>query len=185
MEVDWDQYIGSYCDFVVENDVKNFFEMDVDSIVGYGKVKEFRKQITKRTGRLPIPVWHIERGRQDYQDMCSEYPYVAVGGIVAKAKHHEVSIDMMKWLVDEAHQRGAIIHGLGVTRPSILEKVHFDSVDSSAYLRHSCYGIIHDFRRNHMKCYEVGKALGLTTEQFSKKNLEVWTQYAEYAESHL
>lgn len=32
-EVNWKDYIDRYCDFVIENKIKNYFELDIDSIV--------------------------------------------------------------------------------------------------------------------------------------------------------
>ena len=39
---DWDRYLERYADFINTYDIKHFFELDIDSIVGYDKVKEFR-----------------------------------------------------------------------------------------------------------------------------------------------
>lgn len=77
-------YVDRYIRYICENNVQDFFEMDVDSVVGYKRVLEFRREIEAQTGRRCIPVWHLERGKRAFQEMCTEYPYVAIGGIATK-----------------------------------------------------------------------------------------------------
>ena len=42
---DFDQYIIKYIDFINRHDIKYFFELDIDSIVGYEKVKEYTRRL--------------------------------------------------------------------------------------------------------------------------------------------
>ena len=44
---DLDKYIQKYIDFINKYDIKYFFEMDLDHMIGYEKVKEYRKLIDK------------------------------------------------------------------------------------------------------------------------------------------
>lgn len=39
-KADFDEYLTKYIDFISKYDIKYFFELDVDSVVGYEKVKE-------------------------------------------------------------------------------------------------------------------------------------------------
>ena len=54
--VDWDGYLSRYIDFINRNDVQHFFELDVDSIVGYDAVKRMRARLEAETGKQSIPV---------------------------------------------------------------------------------------------------------------------------------
>lgn len=63
---DWDSYIERYADFINSNGIEKFFELDIDSIVGYERVKEYRRRLERLTGRQCIPVWHISRGKEEY-----------------------------------------------------------------------------------------------------------------------
>lgn len=60
--VDWDNYVERYADFINTNKIKYFFELDIDSIVGYDVVKKLRKKLEKLTGSQAIPVWHLSTG---------------------------------------------------------------------------------------------------------------------------
>ena len=64
--IDWHAYIDNYVDFINRNNVKHFFELDIDSIVGYEKVKEIRKYIEQKTNKKCIPVWHKSRGKDEF-----------------------------------------------------------------------------------------------------------------------
>lgn len=183
-EINWDECIDSYCGFIVEKGIDLFFEMDVDVVVGYDRVKQFRKQITQKTGKLPIPVWHVNRGKQDFKDMCDEFPYVALGGMVTKETGQAISIDMMKWLIDEAHQRDAKIHGLGFTRTNLLPEIHFDSVDSTSYIMNSAFGTVDYMKNGKLMTMEAGPQPSMTTNDFLDINVRAWLDFCDYAESH-
>lgn len=58
IKVDIDYFTDAYCDYINNFHIDKFFEMDVDSVLGYEKVKQFRKRIEQRTGKQPIPVFH-------------------------------------------------------------------------------------------------------------------------------
>ena len=57
-----EQYCDKYIKFIKENNIKYFFELDVDTIFGIEFVEKLRRKIEKETGRKPIPVWHKGRG---------------------------------------------------------------------------------------------------------------------------
>ena len=69
---DLPKYVDDYIAYIIENDVRDFFEMDVDAIVGYRRVLEFRDEIERQTGRRCIPVWHLERGKDEFLKMIGE-----------------------------------------------------------------------------------------------------------------
>lgn len=60
--VNWDAYVAKYVDFINRYDVRFFFEMDIDKIVGLPKVEQYRSFIERETGKRCIPVWHKSRG---------------------------------------------------------------------------------------------------------------------------
>lgn len=136
-EDDINKYVDDYIAFINKWDIKNFFEMDVDCVLGYDKVKEIRNKIENQTGKKCIPVWHITRGMEEFHKMCSEYSYVAVGGIASKEipkKDHHI----LKELCDIAHSYGCKVHGLGYLPLQILndKECPFDTVDGTAWQGH-------------------------------------------------
>ena len=74
-KVDWLQYTKEYSKFIQEFDepkVLGYFEMDVDNIIGYEKVLELRKILETVSNKI-IPVWHKNRGVDDFKKMCQQY----------------------------------------------------------------------------------------------------------------
>ena len=54
---DWDAYVSEYADFINRFDVKLFFELDIDSVIGLAEVERLRHKLERMTGKKPIPVW--------------------------------------------------------------------------------------------------------------------------------
>lgn len=77
--VDWDGYLSRYIDFINRNDVQHFFELDVDSIVGYDAVKRMRARLEAETGKQSIPVWHRSRGVELYAMVGAPFLLTAAG----------------------------------------------------------------------------------------------------------
>lgn len=181
-QVDWEDYVKKYAQFIVDNNVKHFFELDIDKLVGYPYVKKLRKDLESYTGRKCIPVWHISRGKEEFLKMCDEYDYVAVGGIVSK----EITRDqypLFMWLIDEAHKRGCKIHGLGFTNLEGITKYPFDTVDSTSWTTGNRFGAIYRFNGSTLE--KIGKKKGEKLGSPVKAlvhNFNEWKKFQRYAD---
>lgn len=181
----WEEYIDRYAAFINRNKIEKFFELDIDSVVGYDKVKEYRAMIENKTNKQVIPVWHSTRGIEEFKRMCDEYSYVALGGIVGG----EWKADKEKyipWFIDEAHKRKAKIHGLGYTKLEKLKQYHFDSVDSTAWTTGNRFGFIYHFNGRTMKKIQcpAGKRLA-DSRKVAEINYTEWIKFQRYADKHL
>lgn len=183
-QIDWNSYVENYIKFINKYDIKNFFELDVDNILGYAKVKEIRKRIENETGKKVIPVWHRSRGKSEFIKMCEEYDYVAIGGIVSK-EIVPAEYKYFPWFIKTAHAHGAKIHGLGFTSTPNLKSLKFDSVDSTTWLNGGRYGnicrlqnntIVQDHYKN-MKC--------VRQDELMLHNYNIWIKFQRYAERNL
>lgn len=182
-KADFDEYLTKYIDFINKYDIKYFFELDVDSVVGYDKVKEYRKRLEKETGKKCIPVWHKSRGKDEFLKMCDEYDYVAIGGIVTKEITKE-QYPFFTWFLNEAHKRGCKVHGLGFTATKELHKYHFDTVDSTNWLSGGRFGQLHTFNGQYIesKSYKNKRAV---YKAIDSHNLKEWVKFQRYAEKKL
>ena len=184
-KIDWNEYVKKYADFINKNQIKHYFELDIDSIVGYENVKKLRNQLYSLTGVQPIPVWHKSRGSKDFTEMCKEYPYVAIGGIVSG----EIPSTQYKYLpklISEAHNHGARIHGLGFTSLKWLPFCHFDSVDSTAWTTGNRFGYIYQFDGETMQNVKPPKGNKLAdTRLAASNNYNEWIKFQQYAETNL
>ena len=183
--IDWKKYIDGYVDFINRNKVKHFFELDIDCIVGYENVLKIRKYIEEKTGRKCIPVWHKSRGKDEFLKMCEEYDYVAIGGIVSK-EITQNEYPYFTWFINEAHKRGAKIHGLGFTNLKGLEKYKFDSVDSTSWTTGNRFGSVYFFNGKTVVKYDKKQGQRLAdSKAVAVHNFNEWVKFQKYAEKNL
>lgn len=182
---DFDAYAERYADFINRNHVEKYFELDIDSVVGYDRVKLLRAKLERLTGRQSIPVWHLSRGMDEYKRMCDEYSYVAIGGIVSG----EITRDKYKAfpaLISEAHKRKAKVHGLGFTNLALLPKYHFDSVDSTAWTTGNRFGYLYFFDGKTMQKKDAPKGHRISdSREAALNNYTEWIKFQKYADKHL
>ena len=182
---DWDGYLEQYAEYVKAHKIQKFFELDIDLIVGYEKVKEYRARLERATGRPCIPVWHKSRGREEFLRLCEEYSAVAVGGIAVKHIRRD-EYKYFPWLIREAHKRGCQLHALGFTNLELLKRFHFDSVDSTSWTSGGRYGTTYRFNGRGMTSVskQPGKRVG-DFRQLDKYNFIEWVKFQQYALTHL
>lgn len=181
----WDEYIERYANFIKENKVQKYFELDIDSVVGYERVKKYRRQLETLVGWQCIPVWHKSRGVKEFQKMCDEYGYAAIGGIVSgEIKKEQYGI--FPAMISEAHKRGCKLHGLGFTNLEWLPRCHFDSVDSTAWTTGNRFGFVYKFDGKTMKKIDCPKGKRLSdSRKVALINYIEWIKFQKYAEANL
>lgn len=141
-KVDWDKFTRQYAEFIKEFDndkVVGYFEMDVDNIIGYEKVLELRKILEAVSDKI-IPVWHKNRGLEEFKKMCQDYAgkVVAITGF----KNEDIKDEQYLMFLKYAKKYNCKVHCLGMTRRKVLDKVPFDYVDSSSWKQGGIYGRI-------------------------------------------
>lgn len=184
-KINWKNYIDRYIAFINKNNIKYFFELDIDCIVGYKNVLKIRKYIEEKTQKKCIPVWHKSRGQDEFVKMCKEYNYVAIGGIASK----EITQNDYKyfpWFINTAHKYGAKIHGLGFTNLKGIEKYHFDSVDSTSWTTGNRFGAVYKFNGRTMGKVDKKNGQRLSdSKAVAIHNFNEWVKFQKYAEKHL
>lgn len=178
--VNWNEYVRKYIDFINKNDVKHYFELDIDKIVGYDKVKQIRRQLEEETGKQCIPVWHKSRGIDEYKKMLSEYEYIAIGGFAIKdIKPQEYPL--IKRIVRYAYDSGVKVHGLGYTHQDVLDYA-FYSCDSSSWNTCKRFGKIYKFDGEKIVCINP-KNTGTRRDRQQEIEsivLKEWIKYQKY-----
>lgn len=175
-QVKWKKYVDEYCDFVNKYDVRLFIELDLYGIIGLEKTEKIRKYIEKKTGKLPIPVYHGTLPLSYFRQLCELYPYVAISatGTIESSKWTRDK-KVLKQVVKIGHSYGVKIHGLGYTRLENLNtlEIPFDSVDSTACLSGGRYGTWYYLK--HERMFEKSKAnQGIHYKELNKNNISVW-----------
>lgn len=146
-KTDLDAYTKRYAAFIKkwakEPKIEGFFEMDVDNVVGYEKVLEMRKVLEEAGGSKIIPVWHHNRGINDYIEMCKTHKGQKVS--VTGFADGDIVPGQFNLFINTAHYYGCKIHILGFTRFEIIKTLNLgldDSVDSSSWVQNGIFGRI-------------------------------------------
>jgi hypothetical protein len=163
-KVDWLEYTRKYAQWIKENDcdkIIGYFEMDVDNVIGYERVLELRKILESVTDKI-IPVWHKNRGVDEFKKMCMQYSgrIIAVTGF----KNEDIRDEQYMMFLKYAKQHNCKVHCLGMTRKKILDTVPFDFVDSSSWKQASIFGRIG--KRKVSKEYSKANRHIVMTESF-------------------
>lgn len=188
-EIDFDEYADRYADFIKTNKVAKYFELDLDGIVGLDGTERLRKRIEHITGTQSIPVWHRNRGKQYFIDMCKEFPYVALGGLALREIPMSKFEPMFPWFIETAHKYDAKIHGLGFTNVNKLPVYHFDSVDSTTWNNGGRFGELDEYTHGtiliHRSVHNGEKYRRLKNPQdINVQNLHEWIKLIKYAKIH-
>ena len=181
-KVSWDDYVNKYAKFINKHNIELFFELDIDSVVGLKRVEKLRNLLEKKTGKKCIPVWHKSRGKDYFVNMCKEYDYVAIGGIVSneiKRKDYKY----FPWFIKTAHKHNAKIHGLGLSSYKVIKKYKFDSVDSTAWTYGNIGGFLYKFNGQEMIKFESNKKI--KGKKTARNNFKEWLKFQKYADKNL
>lgn len=176
-----DEYVDRYIDFIVKNNIKYFFEVDVDSIFGLEQVEAWRRKIEIAAGRRCIPIWHKGRGVEYWKKMCREYGYVAIGGFAIRAIK-AVEYSLIGKMVDYAYLHNVKVHGLGFTKTKELKNYKFYSVDSSSWTISAALGQqIHTFAGDHIESRQLKKGnKKAKLPELVAHNMAEWVKFQKY-----
>ena len=179
-KVNWKEYIDKYIAFINKYDVKYFFELDVDVVLGYENVKKIRHYIEAKTGKKCIPVWHKSRGIDEFKKLVEEYEYISIGGIVTK-EITKKEYPLMKRLVAYANRKGTKVHGLGFTASDVSD-YGFYSVDSTSWLSLGRFGQLYKFTGK--KIVNITpKNKGINRQMYVEgelHNIKEWIKFQNY-----
>ena len=184
-EKQMEEYCDEYIAFINKYNVKNYFELDVDTIFGIKFVEKTREKLINETGKIPIVVWHKGRGVQYWKDMVSEYNYIAIGGLVFHVKQSEFG--SIKKMVQYARGKNVKVHGLGFTKTKELMTWPFYSVDSASYTKAAALGQQrHTFNGRYIESRKInnnGKKVYLS--HLVAHNMTEWVKYQRYMENKI
>ena len=184
--INWEQYVISYGNFIKQNNIKLFFELDIDPIVGIKEVERLRDILENTAGRKCIPVWHKSRGLNYWKKMCEQYEYIAIGGIVTreiKKSEYDIFLPLLKI----AREYKTKVHGLGFTNLNGLKKYKFYSVDSTNWLsaRFGSTGLYYFTGDNLKNINKPPNTKKIDLQAMNMFNFIEWIKFSKYAEQNL
>lgn len=181
-------YLDKYIEFINKNDIKYFFELDLDVIVGYDEVLKMRKRLEEGTGKKCIPVFHKNRGINEWHKMTEEYDYVAIGtsgkNDSAWTRKHP---DVLKQMLKIANKNKCKVHGLGFTSIKLMKDIHFYSVDSTSWSSGWRFGSITMFKDGKFTKLDKPKNSRVIVSkgaEANKVNYLSWLEFQKYADEN-
>lgn len=188
VKVNFEAYADEYADYVRENNVRNYIELDIDEIKGVGYTRKLRDRIEKRVGWQSIPVFHVIRGKESFIQDCKDYDRICVGFMLSEGLPSTLTEKYVPWFIDKAHENDCRIHGLGFTKTTILDNYHFDSVDSSSFSSGGRYGQYHYFDPVSKQIKQIQKKPNTKMPSATAlllHNFREWVKYQKYARHNL
>lgn len=182
-DIDWNKYIEEYAGFILNNNIKFYFELDIDKIIGLKEVEKLTDKLYQLTNIKPIPVWHIDRGLEYYDYMINNYPYIALSAagnnFSSEWTRTKEGYSFIDKLVNKALIKKVKVHALGFTHLEQLNKIKFYSCDSTGWLFGSKFGKLFT--------YSNGKIIHTrpTDKRIKQKeatinNFEEWKKLQDY-----
>jgi len=181
---DWEEYIHKYAKYVREQNIKNYVEVDIDTVIGLDGVQKLTKKLEQLVGWASIPVWHLNRGYDNWLKLCKDYEYICFGAFLTDNLPSSKFPMINKFLLDAAKEKTKV-HGLGFTQMSLLPKYKFYSVDSTTWSSGHRYGEVNKFNGTIIEKHRYPKRRIADPYKLSRYNFYEWVKYSEYAEINL
>ena len=188
VKVDWNEYLERYAQYIVENKIELFFELDIDKVVGKKVVSKLRERLEELTGRLPIWVFQAGRTLDEFQEALKKYRYFAIPlsrrDEESRRRRYRGKL-RLRTIVEMAHDAGAKIHGLGFTPHQAKELLAygFDSTDSTTWLRTAVAGIVCEFQGDKVVQIKDRWNKIVKTHVIAQHNFLEWLKFVELMEA--
>ena len=156
--------VDDYINFIYKNkqNIRHYFVLD--DIKDYKKTLKNQKYM-ERKGLKPIPCYHANEPLSVLDSYCTNYDYVAIGGLVPYSKKKKKLKQILDSCFSVIKEHFPIkVHGLGMTTKKILETYPFYSVDSTSWLIGASLGRVTN--------YDKSKVSLLTKCAYKDKNNE-------------
>lgn len=135
-------------------------------VIGDVRETDANQKRLEDKGLTPIPVFHWGSPFAELDRLCSEYPYVALGGIARLQKRIA-----LPWVAECFRVNGgrAGFHGFGATGVELMQSFAWRSVDSSAWVMPQKFGIVSLFDGRKMTRAKYGANASRSDADFLRR----------------
>ncbi len=158
-EEQWEKHIEKYLKWAEKNRDYIFAiaNLDIERLVGAEKVLEWNAKYFEpfmlRTGIIVCFIWHYQSSAMSWEQYCQRYPYVGMTN--AADKGVDVNDEgYYRGMLNTAAKYNALVHGMGMTRTSMLPNLPFYTVDSTSWKVGMRYGLTSVWEKNKVKQYK-------------------------------
>ena len=140
--------LDNYIQYIKDNVERLAVYANLD-VIGDAAATWVNQRIMEKAGLHPLPCFHYGDPIQDFDKMCEEYDYIALGGIATFKPNKE---QKSKWLdllfsrkpvFDRNGKLRIKFHGFGMTSVPTILRYPWWSIDSTSWRGYSRTGIIH------------------------------------------
>lgn len=160
----WERHIVNYLSWARANKdiIFAIANLDIEVLVGTDKVLEWNEKYFEpfmlETGIPVCFIWHEETGGMNmWEFYCKRYPYTGISWVSGEDTMQE---NYGRKLLDVAAKYNTLVHGMGMTRTSLLPKLPFYTSDSTTYLVGVQYGEVNFWRGTKMSRLKKDKWKG-------------------------
>jgi len=135
---------------------KHYFEIYSNlDVIRNPELTEINQKILEKEGLNPIPVFHTGSDLKILDAMAEKYPYIALGGMVGQPR--DACLRWAATCMKRTEKMNTKFHGFGMTSRSVIEKLHWYSVDSSSWVAPAKFGQMILFDGREWRKGSIGK----------------------------
>ena len=167
----WEAHIERYLEWAKlhKNIIFAIASLDLEYLVGGDKVQEWNEKYFEpfmlETGIPVCFVWHTDGTKLTWEQYCQRYPYVGVSWGTDAYNDGSGGLKTGQRMLKVAEKYGAVVHGMAMTRTSLLTKLPFYTVDSTTWMVGVQYGEVNYWRGTKMSRLKKDKWKGEMLEQ--------------------
>lgn len=148
----WRLYGEDYAEFVMEHidDLSLVIEFDCLAL-GHEYIQDMRREVWSQIDPQKfLPVWHPEQGLPALDELGKNYPRVAVAEAAVTGGGLNVTPHL-----NALARRGVKLHGIAMTKPTILRQVAFTTAASTSWLSPMRFGDTQVWDNNSLTRYPM------------------------------
>lgn len=151
----WEKQIVRYLNWAERNKDSIFAiaNLDLENLIGVETVRRWNEEYFEpfmlRTGIPVCFIWHPVCGDDGWEYYCKRYPYVGFSWVADDGM--DLDFNFGNKMLKIAEKYGAVCHGMGMTRTSLLPKLPFFTSDSTTWLVGLQYGEVNFWENNKMR----------------------------------
>lgn len=142
----WEEHIQGYLKWAEMNKryIFAFANLDIENFLGGEQIKKWNREYFEpfmlRTGIPVCFVWHENSTSETFEQYCQRYPYVGITAVNDESSGTDIQYFKEKLYIAEKYN--TVLHGMGMTRTSMLPQLPFYTVDSTSWKTGMRYGVI-------------------------------------------
>lgn len=134
---EWRRYGDAYAEFVLDHVDELTLVSEFDCLaLGHEYIQDMRRQVWSQVDPQKfLPVWHPEQGLPALEELGKNYPRVAVAEQAVTGGGLNVTPHL-----NALARKGVKLHGIAMTKPTVLRQVAFATAASTSWLSPMRFG---------------------------------------------